>query len=70
MITFFPLSYEQRLRSLDWVIETFTPPSSTASRKDFITIPVTRVGEKFDVDIEKIEAVLSLWMANIEAKRV
>lgn len=50
---------------LDWVIETVGPSST-----NYVTIPIRRSGDhsKWEADIGKLEAILSLWMATIEAQ--
>ncbi|WXC67156.1 hypothetical protein SNK03_012925 [Fusarium graminearum] len=82
METFFPTSKEEegdeeedQMQSLTWLIETTClTPTETSERPDFIKIPVAREtirGERignWKVDIGKVDAALSLWMASIESK--
>jgi hypothetical protein len=61
------------VKRLDWVIEALKPISSlllTGEQADLITIPIKRSAEtgKWEVDLGKVEATLSLWMATIEAQ--
>lgn len=69
----FPLEpfSKQRADSLDWVVDTRPPaPSSTAQYRDSISISITRPAKsaEWEVNLSAIEAVISLWMASIEAK--
>lgn len=70
---------EQRIDYLDWSLETrgLTPSHHNAgpnenygAQNDYVTIPIRRPKdeERWEVDIGKLDAVLSLWMATIEAQ--
>lgn len=60
-----PLSY------VNWLIEaTELTSTGVSERPDKVKIPVVRrnLDGKWEVDVAKIDAILSLWMASIEAK--
>lgn len=61
-----------RLNDLEWVVAATGPLCIDGRRRrDCFNIAIKRSAEtgKWHADIGKIEAVLSLWMATIEAKR-
>jgi hypothetical protein len=68
----FPLqSSSKPADSLDWVIQTRPPATgaggSAGQHRDSISISLTRPAgsREWEVDLSAIEAVISLWMANI-----
>jgi hypothetical protein len=67
MDEFFP----KRLDSFDWAIETIGLSTERSSgRQDYITVPIQKSGydSKWQVSIGAVDAILSLWMASIEAQ--
>ncbi|KAH4338099.1 hypothetical protein HBH98_214870 [Parastagonospora nodorum] len=64
MDEFFP----KRLDSFDWVIETIR--LSTERHQDYVTVPIQKSpkNDKWEVDIGTVDAILSLWIASIEAQ--
>jgi hypothetical protein len=69
--TFMEQFFPKRLDSLDWVIETIglsTEPG--IGRPDYVSISVQRHPDngKWQVSIGTIDAILSLWIASIEAQ--
>ncbi|KAK0622796.1 hypothetical protein B0T14DRAFT_494379 [Immersiella caudata] len=60
------------VKRLDCAVEALKPISSVLAgeQADLITIPIKRSAEtgKWEVDLGKVEATLSLWMATIEAQ--
>lgn len=55
--------------TVDWVLETVTPSGwSTSGNIDSVTIPIKRYAGKWVVDSGKLDAIISLWMASIEAR--
>ncbi|EWZ84241.1 hypothetical protein FOWG_12054 [Fusarium oxysporum f. sp. lycopersici MN25] len=82
MNTFFPLptgdkedvENDQGMKSFKWLIEATKPTTTkTYEEHDFIQIPVEvpagGAKKNWKVDIGKIDAALSLWMATIEKER-
>ncbi|KAI8655590.1 Protein SSH4 [Fusarium keratoplasticum] len=77
MNSFSPLSTgedesEEPLSHVDWLIEATTLTSTGVSEDpDKVKIPVVRRNSdgKWEVDVAKIDAAISLWMASIEAKK-
>ncbi|KAF5012140.1 hypothetical protein FDECE_1789 [Fusarium decemcellulare] len=81
MNTFFPPSLPKRgehkvaekLVFLEWPIEATKLTSAEPSgERDRIVIPIVRKKQSgtWEVDIGKVDAALSLWMASIEAKKL
>jgi len=71
MNTFLISKSEETFKKFNWVISTINPslPDSSPSKGlDFIVIPVSRSDGNWTVDLGKVDAALSLWMATIEAK--
>ena len=70
MKTFFPQSPTEPSNDIevDWVLETFKPGADGTNIRDLATIPITKSSEGYKVDFGIVEAIISLWMANIEAK--
>lgn len=65
MDTFFP----KTVTSFDWIVETIGLSTERGSGQcDFVSIPVQRIKGKWNVGIGVIDAILSLWMAGIEAE--
>ncbi|XPS75928.1 hypothetical protein M3J09_007992 [Ascochyta lentis] len=65
MDSFFP----KTINSFDWVVETIGLSTVRGiSRSDYVSIPVQRIKGKWNVGIGVIEAILSLWMASVEAQ--
>jgi hypothetical protein len=79
MNTFFPTSKDsteedQAMKSFKWLIEATKPTvTKTYEEYDFIQIPVKNSAEggkkNWKVDLGKIDAALSLWMATIEKEQ-
>ncbi|KAJ4203265.1 hypothetical protein NW767_005380 [Fusarium falciforme] len=62
---------EGPLSHVNWLIEaTELTSTGVSERPDKVKIPVVRRNSdgKWEVDVAKIDAILSLWMASIEAK--
>lgn len=60
----------KRLDSFIWVVEAVgTKPSNGGNeRSDYVNVPMRRSSKgKWQVDIGRIDAILSLWMASIES---
>jgi hypothetical protein len=76
MNTFLPPPSSKPADSLNWVVQTRPPTTgaggSAGQHRDSISISLTRPAEstEWEVDLSAIEAVISLWMTNIEAKMV
>lgn len=75
MDTFFPLAQKagnKELEFFDWAVRAenrFRPNHPSSKDADFIIIPDRRSTDgKWAVDIGKVDAVLSLWMATIEVQ--
>ncbi|KAH3991902.1 hypothetical protein HBI56_206560 [Parastagonospora nodorum] len=67
MDEFFP----KRLDSFDWAIETIgLSTERSRGRQDYITVPIQKSGydSKWQVSIGAVDAILSLWIASIEAQ--
>jgi uncharacterized protein len=67
-----PIPYtgqEESLETVDWVVETVRPSgSSKIVDSDSVTVPIERSDTgKWIVDSGMLDAVISLWMAGIEA---
>ncbi|KAM6516371.1 hypothetical protein FALCPG4_014555 [Fusarium falciforme] len=62
---------KEPLSHVNWWIEaTELTPAGVSKSPDMVKIPVRRESDrKWEVDVAKIDAVLSLWMASIEAKK-
>ncbi len=58
----------QKEVEVEWVLETFKPHGNGGMEKDVINIPIKRTSEGHWVDLGIIEAMLSIWMANIETR--
>jgi hypothetical protein len=80
MNAFFPATFSEktpsrpgkRMENLRWAVETVGLDSleQANERDDYVLIPVDWIKKngRWEVDIRRLEAVLSLWMATIEAR--
>lgn len=57
----------QKKVKIEWLLETWKLDKNLKMKQGFISIPITRPKSTWEVDQGKVAAVLSLWMANIEA---
>ncbi|KAJ8108493.1 hypothetical protein OPT61_g8136 [Boeremia exigua] len=65
MDSFFP----KTVISFDWVVETIGLSTERGvDRSDYVSIPVQRIKGKWNVGIGVVDAIISLWMASIEAQ--